>query len=29
YEAQKSGYLYFNSKDALRRRIKDLYGLPS
>ena len=29
YEAQKSGYLYFNSDEALRRRIKTLYGLPS
>ena len=29
YEAQKSGYLYFNSDDVLRRRIKRLYGLLS
>jgi hypothetical protein len=29
YEAQKSGYIYFNSEDVLRRRIKNFYGLPS
>ncbi len=29
YEAQKSGYLYFNSDEVLRRRIKNRYGLPS
>ncbi len=29
YEARKSGYLYFNSEDVLRRRIKNLYRLPS
>ncbi|TKJ20048.1 MAG: hypothetical protein CEE42_15110 [Promethearchaeota archaeon Loki_b31] len=27
YEAQKSGYLYFNSEDVLHRRIKNLYGI--
>jgi len=27
YEAQKSGYLYFNSEEILRRRIKNRYGL--
>jgi len=27
YEAQKSGYLYFNSEDVLRRRIKNLYEI--
>ena len=29
FEAQKSGYLYFNSKDDLRRHIKSFYRLPS
>lgn len=29
YEARKSGYLYFNSEDVLRRRIKRYYGLSS
>jgi len=27
YKARKSGYLYFNSEDILRRRIKNLYGV--
>jgi hypothetical protein len=29
YEAQKSGYIYFNSDEVLRRRIKNRYRLPS
>ena len=29
FEAQKSGYLYFNSDEVLRRRIKEHYGLLS
>jgi len=29
YEAQNSGYIYFNSEDVLRRRIKNRYGLLS
>jgi hypothetical protein len=29
YEAQNSGYIYFNSEDILRRRIKNRYGLLS
>ena len=29
FEAQKSGYLYFNSDDVLRRRIQERYGLLS
>ena len=29
YEARKSGYIYFNSEEALRRRIKNLYGILS
>jgi len=29
YEAQKSGYIYFNSDEVLRRRIKNRYGLMS
>ena len=28
-EAQKSGYLYFNSDEEIRRHIKSFYGLPS
>ena len=27
YKARKSGYFYFNSEEALRRRIKNLYGV--
>ena len=26
YKARKSGYLFFNSEEVLRRRIKILYG---
>ena len=29
YKARDSGYLYFNSDEVLRRRIKTLYGFPS
>ena len=29
FEARKSGYLFFNSNEALRRRIKDFYGISS
>ncbi len=29
FEAQKSGYLYFNSNEDLRRHIKNFYRLPS
>ena len=29
YEAQNSGYIYFNSEEILRRRIKNRYGLLS
>ena len=27
YKARKSGYIYFNSEDVIRRRIKNLYGI--
>ncbi|KKM94548.1 hypothetical protein LCGC14_1197180, partial [marine sediment metagenome] len=29
YEAQNLGYIYFNSEDVLRRRIKNRYELLS